>query len=83
MKRGNCRGCGADIVWIQTTAGKSMPCDPEPVIYWAKKGASGKVVTPNGEVISCVFEGDINKATGIGYISHFSTCPEAGSFRNK
>lgn len=78
-----CKGCGADIIWIQTLGGKSIPCDPQPVTYWEKAKAPGKVVTPHGEVLSCVFEGDPDKATGIGYISHWSTCPCAERFRRK
>jgi hypothetical protein len=83
MKRGKCRGCGAEIVWIKTSSGKSMPCDPKPVLYWEKAKAPGKVVTPNGETLSCKFQGDIDAATGIGYISHFSTCPKAVNFKRK
>lgn len=83
MKKGRCRGCGTEIIWIKTASGKSMPCDYDPVMYWQKDKALGKVITPNGEVISCVFDGDMDKATGIGYISHFSTCPQATSFRRK
>jgi len=83
MRNSKCRGCGAKIVWISTCAGKSMPCDPGPVLYWQKEKAPGKVVTPNGEVISCVFEGDEDAATGIGYISHFSTCPKAAKFKRR
>ena len=60
-----------------------MPCNSEQVTYWERPGSTGKVVTPNGQVISCEFEGDLAKATGIGYISHFSTCPAAGRFRRK
>lgn len=60
-----------------------MPCDPEPVMYWARRGAAGRIVTPNGEVISCDLNSDPGKATGIGYVSHFSTCPQAGRFRAK
>ena len=26
-----CKGCGREIDWIRTTAGKPMPIDPEPV----------------------------------------------------
>ena len=81
MNRGRCRGCGADIVWIRTLGGKSMPCDAKVVTYWAKDKAEGKVVTPNGEVISCEFSGDLEKATGVGYLSHFSTCPTASQFK--
>lgn len=76
-----CKGCGRDIIWIKTGAGKSMPLDPEPVMYWEKSKAKGKVVTPNGELLSCVFEGDPEKATGIGYVSHWATCPSAGDFK--
>ena len=83
MTKGKCRGCGAQIIWIKTAAGKSMPCNAEAVRYWAKAKAAGKVVTPNGEVISCEFEGDAQAATGIGYVSHFSTCPKAKTFRKK
>ena len=83
MRKGTCRGCGAPIIWIQTVAGKSMPCDPDPVTYWRKDRAAGKIVTPNGEVISCELNGDTEDATGIGYISHFSACPRAGKFRGK
>lgn len=76
-----CRGCGADIIWIKTPGGKSMPCNPIPVTYWEKPKAQGKVVTPNGKVLSCEFKGDPQNATGIGYISHFSTCPKAVRFK--
>ena len=78
-----CKGCGAEIIWIGTPGGKSIPCNPEEVTYWEKPKAKGKVVTPNGEVLSCEFTGDPNKATGLGYISHWSTCPCAGQFRRK
>lgn len=76
-----CKACGAPVVWIKTLSGKAMPCDPGVVVYWAKKGAKGKVVTPNGEVISCEFKGDIQTATGIGYVPHWATCPGAGEFK--
>jgi hypothetical protein len=54
-----------------------MPCDAEQVVYWEKAKAQGKIVTPNGQVLSCVFEGELDKATGVGYIPHWSTCPYA------
>lgn len=81
MRTGKCRGCGAPIVWIRTQSGKSMPCNADPVIYRQRAGAAGKIVTPNGEVLSCDFDITINQATGVGYISHWSTCPQAGRFR--
>lgn len=81
MNRGRCRGCGVEIIWITTESGKTMPCNPVPIRYWEKPKAKGKVVTQRGKVISCEFEGDLDKATGLGYTSHFSTCPKAKSFR--
>ena len=78
-----CKACGRPIVWIRTTKGKSMPCDAEPVAYKEIKGGKEKIVTPNGEVISCTFDAKPEEMTGIGYIPHWSTCPQANSFRKR
>ena len=79
-----CKACGAPIVWIKTPGGKSMPCDAQPVTYKAQSKAKDKIVTQNGEVISCIIApADINQATGIGYIPHWATCPNADNFRAK
>ena len=77
-----CKGCGAEIIWIETPKGKRMPCDPGKVPYWEKKGAPDKVVTPSGEVVRCYLGGDLNKAD-YGYIPHWRTCPDAGRFRRR
>lgn len=79
-----CKACGASIIWIKTTGGKSMPCDTKPVTYKAQNKAKDKIVTQNGEVISCVIgPRGINQATGIGYIPHWATCPQADLFKKK
>lgn len=78
-----CKGCGAAIIWITTPGGRSIPCDCEQRLYRQTKRGSIKIVTPNGEVLSAELESDSGKADGIGYISHFATCPEAGRFRKK
>ena len=75
-----CRGCGKEIIWIKTATGKAMPCDPEPVAYWQTAGGKRRIVTPNGEVIACELDGSPDRATGIGYIPHWATCPAAGRF---
>lgn len=36
---GKCKGCGREIIWIMTPSGKAMPCDPDEVVYWEKRGA--------------------------------------------
>lgn len=84
VSKGVCRGCGAEIVWVKTSSGKSIPCDPQPVSYWERPGAVGKVVLPrSGKVVSCVFYGPRHELSGFGYASHFSTCPRADVFRRK
>ena len=81
MRTTQCRACGAEIGFIKTVAGKSIPVDAEEVMYWQNQDGAKKIVTPNGEVISADLEGDPNKATGIGFVSHFATCPCADKFR--
>ena len=83
MKNGTCKGCGAAIIWIRTPGGKTMPCDPDPAYYREREGASGKIVTPNGMVLSADIGVPPSQATGYGYISHFSTCPAADRFRRR
>ena len=74
-KFGKCRSCGQQVIWIKTVAGKNMPCNPQLVTYRQGNGRE-KIVTPNGEVHSAeIVESGTPNATGIGYISHFATCP--------
>lgn len=81
MKTSYCRACGAEIGFIKSVAGKTIPVNVEQIVYKQKEGGDLKIVTPNGEVISGCIPDDPQKATGIGYISHFATCPEADKFR--
>lgn len=67
-----CKYCGAEIKWIRTVSGKSMPCDPGPISYRA--GGSEKIVTPDGEVIACTICRRGEAADGIGYVPHWATC---------
>lgn len=83
MRKSKCRGCGASIVFVESVAGKMIPCDPKLIPYWGVQGGRHKIVTPNGEVVSAELRGEIDKATGIGYISHFATCPAASQFKKK
>ena len=83
MNKTTCRRCGAAIVFIRTKSGKSMPCDAAPVWYWPKENGLGRVVTPDGEVVCCEFEGKSRADAGIGFLSHFSTCPQAGAFKKR
>lgn len=47
-------------------------------------GGDGTIVTPNGETVSAeIVQPGTQDATGVGYISHFATCPVANMFRRK
>jgi len=77
-----CRGCGAEIGFIKTLAGKTMPVDPK-LVRFVKDGGTEVFVLPNGEVVhgtslqDC--QADPNEL--LGYVSHFATCPASDSFR--
>ncbi|MGN0400000.1 MAG: hypothetical protein ACI4EO_07725 [Blautia sp.] len=79
-----CRKCGKRINFIQTTAGKQMPCDPGLVMY-KSDGGKDRIVLPSGKVVSgTIINGtDDREADGYGYISHFATCEYAQMFRRK
>lgn len=77
-----CKECGREIVWVRMASGKAMPCDPRPVGYVEVFAGREKIVTPSGQVVSAVeapLYGDVK--SGVGYRSHFSTCPHAKSSR--
>ncbi len=78
-----CRGCGAPVLWLKTESGKSMPVDPEKVMYWKVRGGKKRIVTPNGETVACELSGDLQDATGMGYVPHWSTCPKWKDFKKK
>ena len=82
-----CRGCGAEVIWIRTAANRRrMPVDAEPV--WIRKAAGGNTfVTTEGEIIFGEKVGDAydDPETELieAYESHFATCPVGGQFRNR
>lgn len=69
-----CGRCGASIRWVRTPAGKAMPCDEQPVYIIQDQNGQEKAVTEKGEVVSCQYTEDPDKATGLGYVPHFATC---------
>lgn len=75
---GFCKGCGAQILWIRTAAGKSMPCDPK-VIFFTPGGGPETFVTSEGKTE----RGKRSRDGQIGYISHFATCPQSQRFKQK
>jgi hypothetical protein len=76
MSYSTCRSCGAKIHWIELKSGKKHPCDPEEVS--ANECEEGdKFVTDLGEIV-VVGKSSKNES---GYVSHFSTCPDADDWR--
>ena len=77
-----CRSCGAEIKWIKMISGENMPVDAQKR-YIIKGGGREVLVTEQGELIRGTFASIEEGANGVGYISHFSTCPNANSHRNR
>lgn len=84
-----CKSCGAEIIWIKTKSGKTMPCDAQAHYYFDNKESlpsmfghePGKAVfiTEDGETHTGWQDdmaGDFK-----GYTSHFATCPNASQHR--
>ena len=77
-----CTRCGAEIMFIRTKIGrKPMPCDCAKRLY--TPGGRDRIVTPEGEVISCTIAGLAKEGDTFGYTPHWGTCPYADEFRRK
>lgn len=76
----HCRSCGRSIVWARTPNRKAMPLDPEP--------------TPRGNLVVSLTADVLHAAMVKGpqrdgiraahqplYLSHFTTCPHADTWR--
>lgn len=72
---GICRGCGKQILWIRTVAGKNMPVDPEVIIFKNRGSGSERIVLDSGEVVSAARCSADEQPDGYGHISHFASCP--------
>ena len=85
MNIGRCKGCGQPIVWIVTTKGKKMPCDPQPVTGYGDHTTvkKDKIVTGTGMVLSCNLKPDGGSVLGVGYVPHWATCPAAQNFKKE
>lgn len=77
----SCKGCGTEIMFIKTVAGRTMPVDAESVRF--SKGGKEVFVLPNGEIVhgTRLREGQADPEEMIGYISHFATCTTPEAFR--
>ena len=78
---GKCRGCGAQIMFIKTAKGKTMPVDTNSVMFVPDLNGKNLYVRPDGDVLRGCEAREEDKDKHIGYISHFATCPKADDFR--
>lgn len=77
-----CRSCGAEIKWIKMTSGKNMPVDATKHIIKKDDGGKDVLVTEGGEIVRGTLT-DAQHGNCTGYISHFSTCPNASQHRRR
>lgn len=78
-----CRYCGEDVIWIRMKSGKVMPCNTGEIPYMEDKNGYMKLVTEDGKVITGRPMENQDDAEGIGYVSHYATCPGADRIRRK
>ena len=78
-----CRGCGKDIAFIRTKAGKSMPVDADAVEFIPAGGPNTYVMIDGSIQRGREKHWDDMENGMIGYRSHFATCPAADKFRNR
>ena len=70
-----CKFCGEEVTWVTTCTGDRVLCNPNIVMYWANLLGKAKVITQDGETVCADLNGALHKSTGVGYVTHFSTCP--------
>lgn len=70
MRTSECRHCHQQIAWCKTTAGRSMPIDPEP-------SARGNVFAQYeaGVLVGRVRVGAEPIPPGTPFMPHWATCP--------
>ena len=80
----NCAHCGAPIIWLDTASGKMMPCNPKAVYYRYNPHGKGRVLCEKyRQVFACDILNTSLGSDGIGYVSHFATCPKADECRKR
>lgn len=81
-----CRACGAEIIFVKTVAGKTMPLNVEPVAVRETGPEPGNTfIRKDGSMVFGEIVGDAEdvQPTVEAYVSHFATCPYGGRFRRR
>ena len=77
MRTATCRSCKAPIVWAETPTGKRAPFDAVPTMR-GQWGIDDRTPTPK----AAETDGEANAGTP-GFVSLFSTCPQAAEHRRR
>lgn len=80
---GKCKSCGQRIRFVRMKSGRSMPVNEQLINYKLEDKGKDKIVTPEGEVVSCISGVNVDEADGYGYVSHFATCLNTQKCRKK
>jgi hypothetical protein len=83
-----CRGCGKEIDWQFTAAGKRMPVDHRPFFLMLRGRGADRLITVHGDVVAGRIMGEIQlgraydpQREAVGRKPHFATCSHASDFR--
>lgn len=78
----SCSSCCRDVVWVTVSAsGKRMPIDPAPRLDGNLRFLASRA--PDGtRLVEYVTPAELADASsGLRFVSHFATCPDAASHR--
>lgn len=77
-----CKGCKAEIEWIETRRGKAMAIDPAPLRY-SELQAGDTVVSEDGDVLR-ITHAKVDRYSTLTkkfFVAHWATCTNAAEFR--
>lgn len=69
-----CRECGKPLIFIRTRAGKNMPCEAEPVLYWPDDAGPLMFYQRDGSYERGTLQGHPAVPQGSGYVPHWGRC---------
>lgn len=69
-----CRECGKPLIFIRTRAGKNMPCEAEPVLYWPDADGPLLFYQRDGSYERGTLQGHPAVPQGSGYVPHWGRC---------
>lgn len=85
-KLGTCRACPQQIFWAQSPAGNDIPMDIRTVAELLSTGVAVSTIqyradNHEGQYVVLFRATDDEAPADERYVSHFTTCPQAGQFK--